>query len=202
MTRQESTVDRQEIVDRLAALARTNFAERAARYDDEAVFPGEDFDDLFAAGLLAPTVPSEFGGLGLGPYSGDVLTLWLMTREIARVDLSMARCWEGHTNSLVLLSGMANDEQKGRWFKGVVEGGEKWVAWSGEPQANTPGQVNKIGTTIEAVDGAPGVKPAVADEHAVVDGQAAVAFLVEPTTPVGRVASEDTVTECEAFGPG
>ena len=88
------------LVEQVALLARERFAERAAQYDAEAVFPKEDFDDLFAASLTAPTIPESYGGLGLGPYRGDVFTLWMMTKEIARADLSLARCWEGHANSL------------------------------------------------------------------------------------------------------
>jgi alkylation response protein AidB-like acyl-CoA dehydrogenase len=136
-----------------AQLARDNFAKRAASYDLTATFPFEDFDDLYAAGLHAPTVPREYGGLGLGPYRGDVFTLWMMTKEIAKADLSLARCWEGHANSLVLLDGLADDEQKRRWFPGVIERGEKWVAWSGEPQARATGENLKFGTTLEVVEG-------------------------------------------------
>lgn len=143
----------QELINRVSVLARQNFAPRAAEYDRNATFPFEDFDDLFQTGLLAPVVPKAHGGHGLGPYSGDVFTLWMMTKEIARVDLSLARCWEGHVNSLVLLDGMATQEQKTRWFKGVVERGEKWVAWSGEPQARKPGEPVKFGTRVEKTDG-------------------------------------------------
>jgi alkylation response protein AidB-like acyl-CoA dehydrogenase len=53
----------------------------------------------------------------------------------------------------VLLDGMASEAQKARWFKGVVERGEKWVAWSGEPQARKPGEPIRFGTTVEKVDG-------------------------------------------------
>ncbi|HSE19508.1 MAG TPA: acyl-CoA dehydrogenase family protein [Pyrinomonadaceae bacterium] len=143
----------QELINRVSVLARENFAPRAAEYDRTAAFPAEDFDDLFRAGLLAPVVPKEQGGYGLGPYKGDVFTLWMMTKEIARADMSLARCWEGHVNSLVLLDGMATEDQKSRWFKGVVERGEKWVAWSGEPQARKPGEQARFGTTVEKVDG-------------------------------------------------
>lgn len=145
--------EQRELVDRVTELAREKFARRAAHYDQTATFPAEDFDDLFRAGLHAPAVSKEYGGLGLGPYRGDVLTLWLMTKELAKADLSLARCWEGHVNSLVLLDGMANDTQKLRWFEGVVKHGEKWVAWSGEPQARAPGEKLRFGTTIEPVKG-------------------------------------------------
>lgn len=145
--------EQQELIQRISALARGKFAQRAADYDRTATFPAEDFEDLFRAGLLAPSIPKEHGGLGLGPYAGDVFTLWMMTKEIAKVDLSLARCWEGHANSLVLLDGMADDEQRSRWFSGVVERGEKWVAWSGEPQAPKPGERTRFGTSVEKVAG-------------------------------------------------
>jgi alkylation response protein AidB-like acyl-CoA dehydrogenase len=145
--------EHQELIDRLRRLARENFLPRAAGYDLSATFPSEDFEDLFSARLNAPAIPKEHGGLGLGPYSGDVLTLWMMTKEIAKSNLSLARCWEGHANSLVLLDGMANDEQRARWFRGVVDRGDIWVAWSGEPQARKPGEAVRFGTTIERVEG-------------------------------------------------
>ena len=140
-------------VDRVAELARERFAPRADEYDRAATFPEADFADLFEAGLLAPTVPEADGGLGLGPLQGDALGLWLMTKEIAKADLSLARCWEGHANSLVLIDALGTDEQRGRWFPGVVERGEKWVAWSGEPQARKPGEKRPFGTSVERADG-------------------------------------------------
>jgi alkylation response protein AidB-like acyl-CoA dehydrogenase len=143
----------QELIDRVSMLAHENFARRADHYDQTATFPAEDFEDLFRAGLNAPVVPKEFGGLGMGPYRGDIFTLWMMTKEIAKSDLSLARCWEGHVNSLVLLDGMANDEQKARWFEGVIDRGDKWVAWSGEPQARKPGEQSRFGTNVEKVEG-------------------------------------------------
>ena len=148
----ELSSEQQDLINRVGVLAREKFAPRADEYDRTATFPTEDFDDLFHAGLLAPVVPKEQGGYGLGPYTGDVFTLWMMTKEIARADMSLARCWEGHVNSLVLLDGMSTEEQKARWFKGVVERGEKWVAWSGEPQARKPDEPIRFGTTVEKVD--------------------------------------------------
>jgi alkylation response protein AidB-like acyl-CoA dehydrogenase len=147
------TAAHREIVGRIAALARDSFLARADHYDRTASFPAEDFADLFRAGLHAPAVPREYGGLGLGPYREDVFTLWSMTRELARVDLSLARCWEGHVNSLVLLDGLASARQKERWFDGVVRGGQKWAAWSGEPQVPKPGEPERFGTRVARVDG-------------------------------------------------
>lgn len=146
-------LERLALVERVAELARERLAPRAAHYDRTASFPAEDFADLFAAGLLAAAVPREHGGLGVGPLRGDAFTLWMMTKELAKADLSLARCWEGHANSLVLIDALGSEEQRTRWFAGVVERGEKWVAWSGEPQAPAPGEVVRFGTRVTAVPG-------------------------------------------------
>ena len=146
------TQDQQTLINRMAHLAREAFAPRADHYDQTASFPAEDFDDLFDADLHAPAVPVTYGGLGLGPGK-DAFTLWMMTKEIAKADMSLARCWEGHANSQVLLAAMATEAQKARWFEGIVERGEKWMAWSGEPQARKPGQESAFGTTVKKVDG-------------------------------------------------
>jgi alkylation response protein AidB-like acyl-CoA dehydrogenase len=146
-------LERRALVERVAELARERLAPRAAHYDRTASFPAEDFADLFAAGLLGAAVPREHGGLGLGPLRGDAFTLWMITKELAKADLSLARCWEGHANSLVLIDALGSDEQRTRWFAGVVERGEKWVAWSGEPQAPAPGEVVRFGTRVTAVPG-------------------------------------------------
>ena len=128
------------------------FVDRADRYDRAAAFPAEDFQDLVRAGLNAPAVPRSHGGCGLGPDDG-LLALWWMTRELARANMALARCWEGHVNSQVLLAAMADEHQQARWFQGIVERGETWAAWSGEPQSRVPGQTAKFGTTVRKVDG-------------------------------------------------
>jgi alkylation response protein AidB-like acyl-CoA dehydrogenase len=149
----ELSPSQQELIGRVRDLARLKFGPRAAEYDREAGFPKEDFRDLLQAGLLSAVLPAEFGGLGLGPYHRNVLTLWLVTKEIAKADLSLARCWEGHVNSLVLLDGLANEEQKRRWFADVMQNGEIWVAWSGEPQVRAASDTFSFGTTTTKVDG-------------------------------------------------
>jgi alkylation response protein AidB-like acyl-CoA dehydrogenase len=143
---------RREYVARTARLAREKFAPRAEGYDRAAAFPAEDFEDLFRAGVHAPCVPEDYGGLGLGPGRSTYI-LWMMTKELARADMSLARCWEGHVNSQVLISALANEEQKARWFEGIVDRGDIWVAWSGEPQSKVPGQASSFGTHLRKVNG-------------------------------------------------
>jgi alkylation response protein AidB-like acyl-CoA dehydrogenase len=139
-------------VERIRELAAGLFAERAEGYDAAAEFPARDFEDLYRASLHSACVPEEYGGLGLGPGS-DSHTLWLMTVELARANMSLARCWEGHVNSQVLIAALASDEQKDRWFEGIVSRGDIWVAWSGEPQASVPGQKTAFGTSLERAPG-------------------------------------------------
>lgn len=201
----ELTLSKQDLVNRVKDLARDKFAPRAAHYDETATFPAEDFEDLFAAGLLAPVVPEEYGGLGVGPHRGDVYTLWMMTKEIAKADLSLARCWEGHTNSLVLLDGMASEAQKAKWFEGVVRRGEKWVAWSGEPQARAPGEVVRFGTNVERVEGGYVVEGNKVFSTSATGAQWAI-LLVNTAGPGGvrhAVASPDTqlMMACDLSDP-
>jgi alkylation response protein AidB-like acyl-CoA dehydrogenase len=147
------TSSKQDLIARIHDLAQRCFAPRAATYDREVAFPADDFSDLAHAGLLGAAVPQEYGGLELGPHRGNVLTLWLMTKEIAKADLSLARCWEGHCNSMVLIDGIATETQKERWFHGVVARDEVWVAWSGEPQARASVENTAFGTTTTKVGG-------------------------------------------------
>src|SRR5689334_5364657 len=115
----EATFEPEDFAD-LTALTAT-FAERADGYDRAAAFPDADFADLWEAGLLAPTVPTRYGGMGIGPLHGDTYALWQLTKRFAGADLSLGRCWEGHTNSLVLIDALGTDAQKARWFNGVVQ---------------------------------------------------------------------------------
>ncbi len=187
----ELSPDTRTAVDRAAQLARERFAARADAYDREAIFPAEDFTDLFEAGLLAPTISRQDGGLGLGPVLGDALGLWMMTKELAKADLSLARCWEGHANSLVLIDALGNAEQQRRWFEGVVDRGETWVAWSGEPQAPKPGEKRSFGTTVERVDGGWAVSGSKVFATSATGADWAI-LLVDPAGPGGARHAGDS----------
>lgn len=139
------------VVRRTAELAK-QFAARAEEFDQTGDFPRADFDDLFTAGLNAPTIPVAYGGLGLGPVQRRAHPLWMMTSALAGADLSLARCWEGHANTLMMVDVMGSDAQREQWFEGVVERGEVWVGWSGEPQAPKPGEKQRFGTTVTRTD--------------------------------------------------
>lgn len=67
-----------ELIARVAALG-PRWAERAARYDRDATFPFENYDDLRASGLLGICVPTAYGGLG-----ADFATYVMVAAEIGR----------------------------------------------------------------------------------------------------------------------
>lgn len=145
--------DERTWVERVRDLARERLAARAGDYDQAAAFPREDFDDLDAIGVTAAAVPRRHGGLGFAPPDNP-LPLWMITRALASADLSLARCFEGHANSMVLLEGLASPEQQARLFAGVVDRKERWAAWSGEPRTPGPGErAASAGTSVRLVDG-------------------------------------------------
>jgi alkylation response protein AidB-like acyl-CoA dehydrogenase len=136
----------------LKKIAKEEFAPRAKQYDATYTFPKENFQALFREGLNGPTISKEFGGMGLGNNKGNIRDLWAITTEIAKADMSTARCWEGHNNALMLLDNLGSYIQKEKWFSGVVNKGEIWTVWSGEPLLKIPGQDQKIGTTVTKTD--------------------------------------------------
>lgn len=133
---------------KLKKLVREKLAARASTYDRECSFPLESLEDLAKAGLNGPTLAKIHGGMGLGPNAEDAYALWMMTKEIAKADLSLARCWEGHANTLLILDALCSESQKERWFPEILNEGKRWVAWSGEPQQPKPGVKDPIGTRV------------------------------------------------------
>jgi alkylation response protein AidB-like acyl-CoA dehydrogenase len=72
------TAKQRDLIARVSALG-PRWAERAERYDRDATFPFENYDDLRASGLLAICVPESHGGLG-----ADFATYVMVAAEIGR----------------------------------------------------------------------------------------------------------------------
>ncbi|RNI18415.1 acyl-CoA dehydrogenase family protein [Flexivirga caeni] len=120
---------REEMVARVRELGPT-FAERAVRYDREAVFPWENFADLKASGLLALCVPEEYGGIGAS-YADYAR----VSAEIGRYCGATALTFNMH-NATMLWAGQVADmldfsaedralhhARRAELFRGVVEEG-------------------------------------------------------------------------------
>jgi alkylation response protein AidB-like acyl-CoA dehydrogenase len=144
--------DSRDLVERVAELARSRFAERAATFDRDAAFPAENYRDLHAAGLLGLTVPKKFGGLGADP-----LTYALCMVELAKGCSATALTFNMHATVMTIVDTIASDEQKRRVFGEVVEGG-KLVASLGSEPGSSFRDLYVVQTRFEPVDGGYRVK--------------------------------------------
>src|SRR5258705_9488536 len=100
------TDEQRSVIERVATLSRERFAARAARYDADSTFPYENYADLHAAGLLALTVPREYGGVGAQP-----VTLQHALRAIAKGCSATAPPFYIHSTVVILLAGLRTQEQ-------------------------------------------------------------------------------------------
>jgi alkylation response protein AidB-like acyl-CoA dehydrogenase len=80
------------------------FAERAARYDRDASFPFENYDDLRASGLLGLCVPEAFGGRG-----ADFKTYSLVSATIGKYCGATALTFNMHACSTLWPGILADD---------------------------------------------------------------------------------------------
>ena len=121
--------DQAELVARMAELARTRFAPRAARHDAESSFPHENYRDLHAAGLLPLAVPRAYGGVGADPIA-YVHAL----REMARGCSATALTFNMHSTITGFIDALGTEPQKRRWFADVVERGRLIASITSEPE--------------------------------------------------------------------
>jgi alkylation response protein AidB-like acyl-CoA dehydrogenase len=136
-----------DLVDRVAELGRTRFAERAARHDREASFPFDNFEDLRQAGLLALCVPTAHGGLG-----ADFATYALVIAELGRHCASTALSFNMHASAcmgagliadqLDMSSAQRSEHERHRTlhFEQIVRGGKLYAQPFSEGGASAAGK--------------------------------------------------------------
>lgn len=137
-----------KLVEKVQRLANEKILRRAEQYDEQSSFPFENSADLHREGILNLLISEEYGGLGLGHHKQDILTQWMVTKELAKADMSFARIWEGHSNAVMLIDAIGNRYQKEKWFAEIQNNGKIWACWSGEPQAKKPGVARSYGTSV------------------------------------------------------
>ncbi|ETW94560.1 MAG: BEC protein [Candidatus Entotheonella factor] len=93
-----------ELVALAGDLARTQFAPRAAMYDQNASFPFENYADLRQAGLLALCIPERYGGMG-----ADFATYCLVSEEIARSCGATALTFNMHCSTMMWIGQLADE---------------------------------------------------------------------------------------------
>ncbi len=151
--------DPDAIADVVRALGRENFAPRAARHDEEASFPFENYDDMREAGLLAMTVPARHGGLGIA-YADYALLAAEMGRWCGSTALTfnMHACtplWTGHiADDLEMAAADRRRHERNRTlhFSRIVDEGAVFAQPFSEGSAAAAGKA-PFGTLASRVDG-------------------------------------------------
>ena len=98
------TGQQRSLLDRVARLGREKFAPRAARYDRDATFPFENYDDLAHEGLLGICIPEAHGGIG-----ADFATYALVSAEMGRHCGATALTFNMHVCSTLWSGALADD---------------------------------------------------------------------------------------------
>ncbi len=140
-------------------LGREKFEPRAARYDREASFPFENYDDMRKSGLLRLCVPEAYGGLG-----ADFETYCLVSAEIGRWCGATALTFNMHACSALWTGPLADDLEmnaaeraeletlRKEHFRRVVEDGAIYAQPFSEGSAAAAGKA-PFGTVAAKVDG-------------------------------------------------
>ena len=135
------------------------FARRAARYDQEASFPHENYAELREAGFLGLCVPQKFGGLG-----ADFKTYSLVSATLGKycgataLTFNMHACstlWPGAlSDDLEMTAAQRAEHEKHRTihFKKIVSDGALYAQPFSEGSAAAAGRA-PFGTTATRVDG-------------------------------------------------
>ena len=152
------TPQQRDLIARAAALGPA-FAARAERYDREASFPFENYDELRSAGLLGLCVPTAYGGLG-----ADFASYLMVAAEIGRwcgataLSFNMHVCsclWVGEiADALDMTPEQRTDHAHNRaWhFARIVGEGKLYAQPFSEGGAAAAGAA-PWGTTARKVDG-------------------------------------------------
>lgn len=140
-------------------LGAEKFAPRAAKWDEEASFPFENYADLRAAGLLGLCVPATHGGMG-----ADYATYMMVAAEIGRFCGATALTYNMHICSTmwtgVLADGVPMTEsqraehaqRRELHFRRVVQDGAVYAQPFSEGSAAAAGRA-PFGTTARKVEG-------------------------------------------------
>jgi alkylation response protein AidB-like acyl-CoA dehydrogenase len=121
------------------------FRERAAKYDQAAIFPEENFRDLAAAGLLKLTVPAKWGGDGLWGENGFV-DYYAILEHVASIDPPTGQLLQVHSHALGMLSHVATDEQADAYLRPIIKQGQRVASVGSE---SVPGKTNKGNSVSE-----------------------------------------------------
>jgi alkylation response protein AidB-like acyl-CoA dehydrogenase len=153
------STEQRELLGIAAQLGREKFAPRAEKYDRDATFPFENYDDMRAAGLLGICVPKRYGGVG-----ADFVTYSMVAAEIGRHDGATALTWNMHVCSTLWSGALADDldmtvperaeheRNRAIHFERIVKHGKLYAQPFSEGSAAAAGKA-PFGTLAAKVDG-------------------------------------------------
>jgi alkylation response protein AidB-like acyl-CoA dehydrogenase len=154
------TDKQQQLIGIARELGRGKFAPRAERYDREAQFPFENYDDLREAGFLGLVIPERFGGLG-----ADFQTYALVSSEIGRWCGATALTFNMHTATMMWSGQLADDlemtdaqrrrhdERRAGIYRQVIDDGKLFAQPFSEPNSAAAAGKAPFGTTARKTDG-------------------------------------------------
>ncbi len=141
-------------------LGETRFAPRSARYDEEASFPTENYEDFRQTGLLALTIPQQHGGLG-----ADFETYCRFSAELGRWCGATALTFNMHAQTMFWTGGMFDSlpveedvrqlqhKRRAEIYRQVIEEGAIFAQPFSEPNSAAAAGKAPFGTTAKRVDG-------------------------------------------------
>lgn len=134
----------------IAAMA-DDIRARARELDERAQYPVQTFSELRDAGLLALTVPTEFGGAGLWS-EGRYRPYYELIEALAQIDSVTAQLLQVHSHALGIVCGLGSREQLRALLPAIVAEGKLLASVGSE--AKPTGKLADISRTeLEQIDG-------------------------------------------------
>ena len=138
---------RQQVVDKARWVAKECLEPRAAGYDASAGHTWESWNDLWNHGLLAISVPKDYGGLG-----ADMLTYIMAIESLAYGCTNSTMTLHMHSIVQQVINAIATPEQKEVFYRDVVEDGRVFGSWGSEPESRGGTRAGKR-TVIAPIEG-------------------------------------------------
>ena len=127
--------ENEDLLERAKACAKEILAPRAARIDEEGIFPRENFIDLAKEGFTSLTLPKELGGRGL--YE-DAATYSMILYELAKGCVNTAMLFHMHSSISHVITYLGTEEQKRRYAE-IIRGGKIIASYASENTSSLHG---------------------------------------------------------------
>jgi alkylation response protein AidB-like acyl-CoA dehydrogenase len=118
----QTEIEQVERLRRIGELAEP-FRSRASELDGDAAFPAENFAALREAGLLALTIPAEYGGGDLW-WGSRYREYYEIIEALARIDGPTAQLLQVHSHASGILSRLTTPAQRDRFLPDIVRAGK------------------------------------------------------------------------------